>query len=1462
MSSYFHKHYGDLYPGHIAYSEDIMEVQQETQDAFANSINDMNGGQGCILGSDENAFILTPESKRNGRYIDQINLADGTDGKYVSIRQSTYRQPILLSRTSLYSVILKFQNKSETDITVTCELQNEFGEIIQNKRSYLNVPAGTEGKEFEVVFDLDYYPTQLGLNPSDVSGNDPTLRLPNDLDSSTRGEGRLFSEYTPQSNTAGASELYLVIHGLNKSKMQINQTDSSGTWNDDDPTFGVLMNINSQYGQLLKVDNGSGFTQPTSVGDLYFKTVYANSPCYKCEQGEAIIGGERVGLADSHVVVAGANSYGNVLSYIWMDRQGHLHSTNSEVYIGTEPEEPTVDEAHLHIANVITYADDSKDPTVIQDDDNQNTRLRSHHERLRRIENKIDWTQDIAIPPRFKYTVTGEDWVDTEPEVNLYSDKYNGQKAQNLDALDKTGYNLATDSDGNTIIKLSSAESFSIPITLKSTKAGKVTTSNGTSVIKSAQTSTYINDLGASDITRAQTFAAIKNMNIDVTNGIMTLAHKTDDFIIASDDKQAKETVYYPWDDSSDNRPKSTKNVKPTIRSYTITAGKNGKNDWESEFPGMTMYLEKSMNLKKLSIPIFKFKNCHSIKFILYKRQKTNNKTNTVWLEKKIDTSPTFSLKKATVKNNYQYMEDGFLWDFGKKGKTLEKGQYVIVALATVKSGTGTVYVETYKPTNSRDFIITYHGAANASHFLLKTRYHEIWYNSAKAVGTEVEYEKTGSIESGTVTWTGAEPIKSIKPLVNLTGTGATIYVDTGAGWTKVNANKANSVTGSKDSFRWKVEFKGDGKKTPTIKYDKKKKYAIKFEITRQEPSIGNLSQATTIDKNLCLTSKPFRGNEILRDYIGDINFALTEKRFSNYEFARVWGTTEEDALSIDLSASDKTDKALKPKQNDNDPDEYLYYPVYSLHYVDLKLSDFDNTSVDYSNYDPLLELDEHNLRLKLDTDYSYNDNDINLIDINQFELTDDTLAAQQTADEQKVPGLAIDLSKITASTTNQVIAKAKLDSPVNLGQYDGIKLGFTLKGNVDGTLAGLGIYISSSQDAEAPSNLNNEPTDINSEEPFTPEDQLPDLNSSQQDVIQQYGNTIIKRYEPRNGTAGYVYYKSIWNSSENKWEWQLLHDVKSYRIFELCNRTDNGPLKITENNNGTKQYYEVDIDGDSVNMQNVKEVGLVVLNDEGKYTRTDVNVIKLNEFRSIQHDYYPVFSASQNDVFTSGSAINTHKCYANGKLSVIGPNNVLNNAYKTEPPTSQISVLHQSTNSAGETVAIFSATSKSTANFNHIGIQLAADCAIVKNMFELELRKVTKSGNTTTKEVIDKVKIPTLTQAYYPHSADNEIPLVKIFKKLKTTDRFDEIALVTTAKFKEYAKQLKTLEGQSTISKGVDGNETINLFIGDIVLYQARTIPIFHPTMRMKFYVDNATDGVSKENTGIRKIGVVIDYQ
>ncbi len=1489
MTSYYQKHEGNLFPGHIAEVQDINQIQQNVIDFAANAVDDLNGGESCILGGARDAFLLTPAEITDGRYIDQQNPVDPEQEKYVSIRQTTYRQGIPITKTSIYSVIVKLRNKSKkTPITVTFSLEDENENIIENRVTKVIVPPETNGEEFEVIFDLDYHATALNQDSSNVVDNPNAVNPLTDSTAPEEGEEQVSEEdeettedSTTVVNSAGATQIYFVVRALNKTQFDIYANDKEYVWNDDDPTFGILMNTQSKYGQYLQSNNGSGYVTPETPGDLYFKEIYSNSPTYKCEPGaQAIIGGEKVTLADSHVVVGGGSSWGIVKSYVYMDQSGHLKAANSEPYIGADPQViPNIPIPYLLIAIIITYPDDETGPIIIQDDTNQQTRLRDHHERIRRLENIIDWTQDFALPQRLKYTLTGEDWIDTKNSVIYDDDQIAPEHIASLDQYNKTGYSVITDANGDYAVTPTFGKNKSYQATFKGVKAGIVET-GASRIIRSAQTSAFINKYDKDDEQRLGIFAAMKNVEVNISTGELTLESNMPNFNVASSQKEAELTEFYPWDDAKENRMlanekgqvKTMKQISkdqiketaktiadkdkqsvelranPTVRAYTVVSGKNDKKDKDSQYPGMTLYVEKSLHLTKLNIPIRKFKNCSGVKFMLWRRQDKNNKTNSVdQLQKRIKVSTEFSLKHAKKKNGYQIMEDGFTWDFGSDGCTLKKGQYVIIAVPIVSSGKGTMYVETYVPANPRDFCIKYHGSANAAHFEKMASYPEIWYNPAKAAGVELEYKTSGYVTSGTVTWgEDAEPIRVIKPMANIVtppGTRVVLEVKTGGSkWIELKFNKNNTIEGTGQSLTWRLKLYGTKTETPVVKYNAKKKYALRLDVFRDGPRVGNTGQTLILDNNLCFTSIPFSGDAILREYMGDANLGTSYPKASNFEFARIWGEdSDEKELLVDLSGSDVVKKAGSN-----------YIPVYSTYYVDLSLDDFDSGSVDYSNYDPNLEDDEHNLRLKLDTEYSYNDTNISFFDISELKPTTSSLSIEDKP-------TSIDISKITTSETNQIISKVIFPNTINLSKYGGIRIGMQINGEDDATLKGLALYISSSETKNTvPSNLNNEPTDLVSDSITTLEDPLPELNESQEDIIQKYGGQTIKRYEKRNGVGGYVYYKSVWDQTAQKWHWELLHNIKTYNIYELKDRQkQNGDITVKASEKDKIRYFEIEGDENNINLQQAKEIGFVLLNDEKKVSLDKINNITITEISAFENDYYKIFDPSKGDMFTIKADSVEHKSHKYDEL-VLGLSDKT-----TNPPVNQLSILHQNISTThGEVLAVFDATSKLSKGFNHIGIQFVADCPVVKNMFELHLRKKNDDDTVTT---IDTIKIPTINYSYYPNTAHKEINLYQIFKKIKTTERIDEIALVSTVKTKPYGAKIKKQVGAAgigtVIADGIDNRQSINLFFGNIMLYKARTIPMMHQYMRMKIYLDNMSQ-VSRESVKIRKIGTVVEYK
>ena len=1412
MGNYYRKVDGDLKFGHIAKSSDINLMQKNIGDGFKSLISDHHEHSSYILGHDEHAFQLTPAPKRLGRYIDTMNLVESGNEEWLSIRKWGYRQKIKKSKTSLYSIICKFRNLSSEPITVWCGLQK-----IEDKTVILRVPveipAETESAEFEVVFDQKYLSTAPGVSHTDLEVFDSKYVAPppreESFDQGISHEG----EQDLNNFTIGSSEVYFIIEPLN-----IDETDIAINGDEydviTDETFAVLADKSGSYGKGLEEKGGLNYTETNY--DLYFKDIYATTSTYLCEMGEAIIDGIKVKCIDTHVSIAGFNDFGNVNTYIYMDIDGHLRAINSPAFIEDKETTTMLPGAILPIAIITTYMNDTKEPYVYQDDTELKVRPRSHHERIRRLEKKVNYISDIAIPPRLKYTYSGSDLIDENP-------------AGEIGKIDSGNCYLTTDAKGNVVVKSSKAEVISIPITLKEEITEKID--------------------NTSDINSARNLAELTEMEHDKEKGTLklkTTQEKTKGSV-GTTDEAAKETEFNPWDDDASNRPANS-DITPTEREYVVVKGKNGKNDSESEFPAMTFYTEKDYNLTGLHIPITKFKNCESIKFIIWKRQGPNNKTNEVWFEKKIYTSESFSLENAKAKDDYQIMEDGFTIKIDN-GLTLPKGQYVIVCFHTAKEGKGSCFVETYKPANPKDFCIRYYGASDGSHFLLKERYHEIWYNSASFKGTEAKLASEGSVTSGTVTWDNEEPISKIIANANITTPekcSYELFADTGGGFQKLEIGKETTMTGGGVSFKWKLVFKGDGD-TPVLEFNEDKGYAIQFTLTRKQPEVGTYN-----DKNECITTKTFRGEDILKEYIGDPNFNQSGDRFSNFEFARIWASensTEDNRLLIDIAASDETAEITYPvTENNQTIDKTVTADIFSLIYADLLLDDFNVESVDYSNYDNQVESDEHNLRLKLDTNHSYNDSNINILDAYTQTLypTDGIEIGQNDFEMENV----LEFTEGSAPAENKIILKRKIENNyTDLTKYSAIRLKLSMKGTVgnddDKTLIkGLGLYISSAEE-EDPISLKNDSDDI---EVIHGVGNLPNLNDNKEDIIKQYYGKILRVEDTINDVEYIGYFRYVKDSNGN-YSLQQIHDLKSYNLYKLPN------IVYDESTKGSSdwatQSIDIDINANSINLKNVKELGLVALSDDGFEIVKSCSLV-VGGMQVIQNDYYPIYDPSTNKIFEPfREDLATEDNHYSTELQT----ETLTNEKKARNAIPQkrckIDIYYDRISSDGEILAYYP-IEKSTEGFKHIGLQLAANCWIPKNALEIHFCSDSKG-----KQSVHSIRVPTLNTIHDPIKStvtrdkdDGFVKFSQIFTKVREDVKIRSISIRAATRFKSYMKKIR-VNSES---------EKISLYVGKIVLYKAESIPIFHKNMRFKLYNNNMNN--SNTSAFVRKVGCVLEYK
>lgn len=1434
MPHYYNKVIGNLADGDIAKAGDINNIQTNVSDAIEAAIDDHHEHMAYILGDDKDAFKLTPAPKRLGRYIDTMNLVSDENEIWLSIRKWGYRQKIKKSKSSIYSIICKFRNLSNQPITVWCRLENDIGMTIG--RTSIEIPKNTNSAEFEIIFEDTYISTAPGLSHEDIEPFDSKYVAPPPREESFEQGISHANNFDAENFTIGASQLYFYIESLN-----IDETDIAVNGDEyniiTDETFAVLADKSGSYGKLLEQTGGLDYAQ--TQYDLHFKDVYATTSTYLCKTGEAIIAGQKVKCMDTHISIAGANNFGDVKTYVYMDIDGHLRAINSPAFFSNDEEAPLTElpSASLPIAIITTYMNDAKSPTVYQDDESLIVRPRSHHERLRRAERKIKYLDDISIPPRLKYTYSGIDLVDENPE---------GEVGQ----IDGGKYYVTTNAKGDVIVKNSEAEVITIPITLKTdmitddtkTIEGNESDNSSSDASKNAANIIY------NDASLAATFAEIKEMTYNKEDGTLklkTTQEKTKGTVGMTDD-EAKETEFNPWDDDASNRPTNS-DIKPTEREYTITKGKNGANDWSSEFPAMTFYTDKDYTLSGLYIPITKFKNCESIKFVIWKRQGPNNKTNTVWLEKKIYTSESFSLKNAKEKDGYQIVEDGFTIKIDK-GLSLPKGQYIIACIHNPKEGSGSCFVETYKPNDPKDFCIRYYGAADASHFLLKERYHEVWYNSATFKGTEAKLAKEGQVVSGTVTWTNSEPITSIIASANITTPEKCeyeLYADTGGGYQKLELDKATAMTGGGVSFKWKLVFKGDGD-TPTLAYDEKKGYAIQFTITKKQPGVGTYN-----DTNDCITTKTFRAEEILKEYIGDPNFNKTNDRFSNYEFARVWGYDYDSInnLIIDIAASDETASITYPvTTNGTTTNKTIDTDIFSFIYADLELDDFNTTSVEYSNYDSSVEYDEHNLRLKLDTQHSYNDSNID-IKQSKSDITDTYMNGNDNNQD-------FEFSKGATYPENKILYKYNpANGFVDLSKYTGLKIKFLIYGTAPGedlsAVKGLGLYISSAKEEDAPSikeDLSNE--DII---PLGVGD-LPDLNKEKDEIISDYYGKIIEKEYVQNGVTYRAYFRYV-KDNKGKYSIQQVHNLKSYVMYYLPT------LKFAENpvntpgtgdySRETTQYVEVEIDSNDVNLSRVQEIGLVALVDEELYEVVNTCRVNVHTIKAIEKDYYPIYDPNTDVIFKPfredlASTANETNHYS----SILQTEKLPTGAKRDPQKRNRIDIYFNRIAADGEILAYYP-IDKNAINYKHLGVQLAANCWIPKNALELHL-----CSDNRGQQSVYSLRIPTLNTIHDPVSStitqnkDNGfVKFSQIFKKISKDISIKSISIRATTRFKEYMKQIRVKDSSGYIS----------LYIGKIVLYKAETIPIFHKNMRFKIYNNDMGSSV---NAGIRKVGCVLEYK
>ena len=1237
---------GDIRPGHLARSSDVNMIQTHIEDMSKLMWNKLQENDPFIVGSDEYAFLLTPATKRGKRYVDTMNITNEVE--WLSFNKHTLKQPIHKTKSSCYSIMLNIRNADVEDREVHLELKRADGRTIPDSRKKITISKETpNGEWYEVIFNIGHLAVAHGRDPEQIEVLGDMHLQPNTDDFYIDNQP-IDKALGIKGNSTGTPSIYLVINALGLSL--------------DDNLFAVEVDKSGgyPYGKLATKGIGTPDSEyQDTIYSLMFKDIYANNPTYLCEFGEAVIDGDLVQLNDTHISIDGASTYGDTKTYVTMDKDGFLNGYTSPAYTNIDDVEIPMDVMpnQLLIGIITTYMNDVKSPKIEQDDTNLITRMRSHHERLRRLEKEMKYQRDITIPPRMKYVLSGLDIITNNlKDISVTS----GDDLWKIEdsVIEPNNTFLTTDEFGNPVIKSTQATVINIPATFK----GSQTTNNKTG-----------EDLG-------KVIANHNNVSIDKTNGIVQLSTRTvkstkDEketsnikYSTGVTKKEAKNTLNI-WDDYKANRHKGTIDKDDKItRKFTVDKDKVGRNAWSSEFPAMTFYVSKPFTLHKLTVPVVRFKNCSHVIFEIWERQTSNNKKNTVWLKRKLR-SKKYSLKHAKVKDNIQTLSEPITIDLKAAGKSLylDKAQYIVLVLPVPKSGKGSVYIYTYKPQGTRDFLIRYYGSADASHFLLKDRYFEVWYDPIHLTGStstsqaevaKTEYVRNGFIESGEVVWNDntEEPIASVSYDINATtddGCGYAVSVNAGNGWVKLpNENTAVNIVGGQNTFKWRIDLTSNGEGTPKIKYNSNQKYAINFTITKQAPHISGDFNKLENEFNEVITTQTLYPGDILNRYIND-GFFDGSSRFSNYEWLRLWARdSDSHRLICDIQASDVrsmmksvdgryelvdtiNSRATRPRTYTKNGSEYTEVDMYTLHYADLTLDDFTRDSVDYSNYDPDLEYDEHNLRFKIDTDQSYNDD--NIVLYNNDDITF-IVESQATADgttftygNESVDNVdddgnvtstnmkALNIPTNYTSNENEILLKFTNTNRIDLSNYSALKLSYALNGSSkSSTISGLGLYISQNIEEEAPT-LND---DVELSTTTLPE--VIDPNDDIENIIESWVGKVFKEsyQDSYTGATGYAYYEYKLNG-DGVYKKQQYHNVNSYTLFKLPPLTANNQVLIP-------------IDKYNENFQNIKEIGLITLVGDGiefnisGATKTDEtnSLVKVQDLNNSEMTYYTYTSS------------------------------------------------------------------------------------------------------------------------------------------------------------------------------------------------------------------------------------------
>ena len=531
-----------------------------------------------------------------------------------------------------------------------------------------------------------------------------------------------------------------------------------------------------------------------------------------------------------------------------------------------------------------------------------------------------------------------------------------GQATLNLRnaKLSAGSYIIVSTIDGQTIQTTLKIHSGSYTVTSSGSKVKKVT-------LKDKAKVTTTESIKNKGIAYGDEGFIKDNISVDTTNGIIQIAKQ--------DNKKGKYIKNKALVDSKTSKPY----YKSEIVEYTIN---NNKESLKSEFPVLHLHFTRDTHIKSITPYVKKFKNIKNFGILLFQNDQILNQKNKkrTLIEKNFNKDAVYpNIFKGSKNVTGKADKSGVVvLDSYKTFKTdikLKAGTYSLVIFAKLKdnSSEGKIYLrefDTYGNLEEYGMSAKSTGSSNLS--LLKMHTSNLTSRSWNVVFEQKPdiYFEQGTVTSASKILDGQ--IKSCRPyfknnLINPTNAcnyKLQVSNNGGSTWEDAEHGKTVNFKSLNNVFKWRLTLTGDKKHTPRLVYNKKLQYAIKFSVKEQSTYVEYE------DFKRCYQTPLFNAQYITRALLKQNSVNVTN-RFSEWEFARIFMEDDSDETNIDIcfSYNDEDFKTNVSTYRENWDSRTFFSQIFA----DLKLSDFNTSSVDYDNYEGNVEFDEHNYPFKVD---------------------------------------------------------------------------------------------------------------------------------------------------------------------------------------------------------------------------------------------------------------------------------------------------------------------------------------------------------------------------------------------------------------------------------------------------------------------------------------------------------------